>query len=78
MLHAKILWFCFFLLLGLWLTLFLLNQLPSFKEIAKEHDMNFLFEGPLWMVAFVLCFIGIYVNGYERGLKDGKTESNKT
>lgn len=62
-----------------WLALFSLNQLPSFKEFAKENHMTFVFEGPLWLIAFFLCFIGIYLNGYERGLKDGeKTESNKT
>jgi len=56
---------------GFWV----LGQFDWFRKY-KDAGVTFAFEAVMGMVALVVGFIGIYLNGYMEGLKDGKTESN--
>jgi len=61
-------------------SILVLAQFGWFREY-RDAGATFAFEAVLAMVALVLGFIGVWVNGYEKGLneglEDGKTEGNK-
>ena len=58
----------------------ILVVLHQFDWFRKYEDVgaSFAFEAVLGMVALVMGFIGLWINGYEKGFEDGKAEGNKT
>lgn len=78
MYEAKIFWVLVIVVIASYSILMVLSQFDWFRKI-KEQGVTFAFEGVLMMVALVVGFLGIWFNGYQRGLEDGsKTESDKT
>jgi len=51
---------------GFWV----LGQFEWFRKY-KDVGVTFAFEALLGMVALVVGFIGIYLNGYRKGSEDG-------
>jgi len=57
-------------------SLLVLGQFEWFRKY-KDAGATFAFEGILILVSLVLGFIGIWVNGYEKGLNEGLEWGNK-
>ena len=57
--------------------LVVLHQFDWFRKY-EEMGVDFVFEAILGMVALVVGFIGLWINGYEKGYEYGKAEGNKT
>lgn len=71
MIDPKILYGLMLLLIVTYAGLWILGQFEWFKKY-RDAGLTFAFEAVLAMVALVTGFIGLWVNGYEAGLRGGE------